>query len=191
MAKNYIHKSTWQMPVHLRAPLQSIKAAVNELKTASGHPHLKFTLDGRLIGDLGEAIAHHFFEIDLCESLQTGHDAYLQRNGTVQSIEVKIRRESTNIWFDSEPDYLIAFRLEENDQKLTLVYAGPGSVIREQIRNGQEGVDIVKEDENPLGARVRKFKSKQTVSLNQLAKNFVYEEFMANPCIPFRNRPNI
>lgn len=185
MARSYIHKTTWLLPDKFSDPMKLVRDAVDQLKTSAGHDFLKFTLDGRLVGDLGEAIAEHFFAITLHDSQQTGHDGTLKRKGIIKSVEVKTRRESTNIWFDSEPDYIIAFRLEEGDDRTTLVYAGPGSVLR-KIRPHAKHDKTVKSD---VGATIRKFTARQEVSLNQLAKYFNYEDFMKTPSIPFRNQP--
>lgn len=188
MARSHIHKSSWLLPDKFRKPLLLVLEAVEQLKRSAGHEFLKFTLDGRLVGDLGEAIAEHFFALKLHDSQQTGHDGtLLDMNGVIKSVEIKSRRESTNIWFDSEPDHIIAFRLEKGDARITLVYAGPGSVLRKIRPNAK----VVKTIRTQAGATIRKFTARQTVSLNQLAEHFSYEDFMKCPSIPFRNRPTV
>lgn len=149
--------------------------AVNELEEAFAESKLKFTLDGRFIGDLGELIAAYFFAIELNPGQHKGHDARLGE----RDVEIKLRRNSTQIWFDSEPTLLIVFRMESCDTRVTLVYAGPGSVIRENIRHS----------EALHAADGRSFTERQTVSLNQLAEHFDYDSFMQSPTIPFRNHP--
>lgn len=187
MARSHIHKSTWLLPDKFAKPLQQVQKAVHQLKESAGHKFLKFTLDGRLIGDLGEAVAEHFFNIELHDSSKMGHDATLQRNGSFESVEIKIRRESTGIWFDSQPDHIIVFRMEKCDGRITLIYAGPGSVLKD-IRTEIEIAETIITD---VGATIRKFTGRQTVSLNQLAEHFKYEDFMNNPSIPFRNLPTV
>jgi hypothetical protein len=187
MARSHIHKASWLLPDKFAKPMQLVQKAVDQLKTSAGHDFLKFTLDGRLVGDLGEAIAEHLFTIKLHDSQQTGHDGTLERNGAIESVEIKTRRESTNIWFDSEPDHIIVFRLEDGDDRITLVYAGPGSVLR-YIRPGAQHGETV---QSKAGATIRKFAARQTVSLNQLAEHFKYEDFMKTPSIPFRNLPTV
>lgn len=187
MARSHIHKSTWLLPDKFAKPLQQVQKAVHQLKESAGHEFLKFTLDGRLIGDLGEAVAEHFFAIQLHDSLRMGHDATLNSHGTFESVEVKIRRESTGIWFDSQPNHIIAFRMEEGDARITLIYAGPGSVLL-KIRPEAQIAETIHTE---LGATIRKFTARQTVSLNQLAEHFKYEDFMKTPSIPFRNLPTV
>lgn len=187
MARSHIHKSTWLLPDKFAKPLQQVQRAVHQLKDSAGHKFLKFTLDGRLIGDLGEAIAEHFFDIQLHDSSRMGHDATLTINGACESVEVKMRRESTGIWFDSQPDHIIAFRMGEADTRITLIYAGPGSVLQ-KIRPDAR---VAKTIRTEVGATIRKFTERQTVSLNQLAEHFDYEAFMAKPSIPFRNQPTV
>lgn len=187
MSRSFIHKTRWNFPKHLDGPLRNLHQAAIALKRASEHEFLKFTLDGRLIGDLGEALAEHFFEIKLCDSLKTGHDATMLKENSVLSVEVKTRMESTGIWFDSEPDFIIAFRIEKSFECLSLVYAGPGDVLRKIRKDAGRGSSM----ESPSGARITKFTSRQTVSLNQLAEHFDYGAFMASPTIPFKTRPVI
>jgi len=187
MGRSFIHSVRWKLPEQFVEPMKKIKSAVHELKLAAGHSHLGFTLDGRLIGDLGEAIAQHFFMIELCDSLKAGHDAVLTDGNKKWSVEVKMRRCSTGIWFDSEPDYLLVFRLEPGDKSITLVYAGAGSAI--MAIKGLDSGACSKEMASPQGATIRPFKSRHTVSLNQLAKHFDYAKFMSKPSIPFRNVP--
>jgi hypothetical protein len=187
MARSHIHRIKWLLPQKLEEPMKVVREAVRQLKESAGHEFLKFTLDGRLVGDLGEAIAEHFFAIKLHDSQQTGHDATLDRNKMIESVEVKTRRASTNIWFDSQPDQIIAFRLEEGDAHVTLVYAGPGSVLKMIRPHAQYGETV----QTNAGATIRKFTARQTVSLNQLAEHFKYEDFMKTPSIPFRNLPTV
>lgn len=187
MARSHIHKTAWLLPDKFAKPMQLVQKAVDQLKTSAGHDFLKFTLDGRLVGDLGEAIAEHFFAIKLHDSQQAGHDGTLERNRSIESVEIKTRRKSTNIWFDSEPDHIIAFRLEKGDALITLVYAGPGSVLKKIRPNAK----VAKTNRSKAGATIRKFNARQTVSLNQLAEHFKYEDFMANPSMPFRNLPTV
>lgn len=187
MARSHIHKASWLLPDKFARPMQLVQKAVDQLKTSAGHEFLRFTLDGRLVGDLGEAIAEHLFAIKLHDSQQTGHDGTLDRNGAIESVEIKTRRESTNIWFDSEPDHIIAFRLDKGDALITLVYAGPGSVLQKIRPNAR----VAKTIRTKAGATIRKFTARQTVSLNQLAEHFKYEDFMKTPSIPFRNLPTV
>ena len=187
MARSYIHNTTWLLPDKFSKPMQKVREAAKQLKASAGHEFLRFTLDGHLVGDLGVAIAEHFFAIKLHDSHRTGHDGTLESKGAIESVEIKIRRESTGIWFDSEPEHIIAFRLEDADSRVTLVYAGPGSVLREIRRNAV----IAKTVPTDVGAKIHKFTARQTVSLNQLAEHFTYEDFMKNPSIPFRNQPTV
>lgn len=180
----HIHNVRWILPDKFSNPMRKVQEAANQLKKSVGHDFLKFSLDGHLVGDLGVAIAEYFFGITLHDAQQTGHDATLVRGKVIESVEIKIRRQSTNISFDSEPDHIIALRLEPGDRMVTLVYAGPGSVLR-TIRPNAAYAEI------QAHASIRQFENGQKISLNQLAEHFAYEAFMANPSIPFRNQPTV
>lgn len=156
-----------------------MQQAVDQLKASVGIPHLQFTLDGHFIGDLGAAIAAYYFNIQLNPTQKKGHDAVLTLGGAKADVEVKLRRNSKNIWFDSEPTHLLVFRLEPDDREVTLVYAGPGDVIRTKIRIGKVAFEN----------GTRTFTGRQTVSLNQLAEHFDYGTFINSGSIPFRNPP--
>jgi len=181
MSRSNIKSPRWLLPEIFATPLQAVQQAVDQLKASVGIPHLQFTLDGRFIGDLGEAIAAHYFNIRLNSSQSKGHDAILLLNGVESDVEVKLRRNSSTIWFDSEPTHLIAFRLEPGDRHITLAYAGSGNVIRTRIRS----------EKVAFKADGRTFTSRQNVSLNQLAKHFDYATFIQGGSIPFRNQPDV
>jgi hypothetical protein len=187
MARSHIDSPPWLLPELFAGPLQTVQEAVDELKRSVGIPHLEFTLDGRFVGDLGEAIAAHYFDVALNPGQAKGHDATLTIDGEESDVEVKIRRNSTQIWFDSEPTHLLIFRFEPCDRRVTLVYAGPGDVIRTKIRNGEGKSTKLA----VLAVDGRSYTERQTISLNQLAEHFDYEAFMRHPSIPFRNRPEL
>jgi hypothetical protein len=181
---NYIHNVRWILPDKFSNPMQKVQEAATQLADSVGHQFLKFSLDGHLVGDLGVAIAEHFFGITPHDAQKTGHDATLKRGKVIESVEIKIRRQSTNISFDSEPDHIIALRLEPGDKMVTLVYAGPGSVLRAIRPNAAYA-------ETQAHALIRKFERGQKVSLNQLAEHFDYKAFMKKPSIPIRNQPTV
>jgi hypothetical protein len=79
-----------------------------------------FTLDGHLIGSIGEVIASYIYGIDLCKAGQKIYD------GIVDGKEVQIKITQRNsIVIHDEPQYLIALYLKE-DGSFYEIYNGPG-----------------------------------------------------------------
>lgn len=148
------------MPEHLREAIHQLQAAVDNLFDIAGHKQKKFTLDGRLIGDLGEVIAAHYFELTLTDTQKAGFDATIATGPSKgEHVEVKCRRKSTGIGFDRIPKHLIVLKILPGDREVELVYAGPGSVLN-KIRTSAGF------------SEAGKFHSQISVSTGQLAEHF-------------------
>jgi len=88
---------------------------------------LEFTLDGRLLGDLGEIIAKIYFEVELHTRQREGEDGlYLAGNKTV---EVKLRSEDSPIWVKKIPGILLALFLSPKTRRWGVVCNGPGQQL--------------------------------------------------------------
>ena len=83
----------------------------------------KFTIDGRLVGDIGEVIAAAEFVLTLDEISRPVHDA---RSGR-RNVQIKATFKS-HLAVRSVPDYLIGLKLNR-DGTHEIVFNGPGSVI--------------------------------------------------------------
>lgn len=92
----------------------------------------EFTLDGRLVGDIGELIvARHF---DVLEEKPKGHahDLLAHINGKKLGVQVKLRRKTTRsgkIEFRRKPDILIVIQMSENWGEWRIVYHGSGDIL--------------------------------------------------------------
>ncbi len=161
------------MPEHLREAIQDLQAAVDNLSKIAGHKQKRFTLDGRLIGDLGEVVAAYYFDLTLTETQEAGFDATIASGPFKgEHVEVKCRRKSTGIGFDRIPKHLIALKILPGDHQVEVVYAGPGEVLR-RIRSNMS-VDQTGRFESPI-----------SVSTTQLAAEFPPDS-MATLAIPLR-----
>lgn len=166
-------KIAWEIPTDISRAIRSLQEAVNDLAKIARHKQKSFTLDGRLIGDIGEVIAAYFFDLELNEIQQTGYDAtILSGPNKGQRVEVKCRRKSDTIHFVAPHAFLIVLKIDDlNDQKVDLVYAGPGSVIGGSVSIDEAG----------------KFSKKISVKLSTLNKAFNVEAYLKDPVIPFSN----
>ncbi len=83
----------------------------------------KFTMDGHMIGSVGEVFASYIYDIDLFEP---GHKLYDGRKGE-KNIQIKITQRDY-VEVKGVPDYLIVLKIVycEKNIKIFEVYNGPG-----------------------------------------------------------------
>lgn len=98
--------------------VQDLFKIVSELE--SEFPERHFTLDGHLLGSVGEVLAAYYYGIDLYKSSAERHD------GVKCSREVQIKiTQQDNVMISSEPEYLIVLYLTRSGGVYE-VYNGPG-----------------------------------------------------------------
>ncbi len=85
------------------------------------HPGRRFTLDGHLVGSIGEVAAAERYGLELLPATTEGHDA-LGPNGELVQIKLTQRR---TIGLRSAPQHLLVLRLDR-DGDVAEVYNGPG-----------------------------------------------------------------
>jgi hypothetical protein len=102
--------------------LALIFRGIETLMTA--FPNRKFTIDGRLVGDIGEIIAALEYDVVLDEVSQADHDGRTSDGRKVQ-IKATFKEQLT---FKTVPDYYLGFKLRK-DGTYDEVYNGPGRII--------------------------------------------------------------
>ena len=100
--------------------LKNLYETVAELETL--FPNRKFTLDGHLVGSIGEVIAAYVFDLKLLENSTQTHDAKAKQGTLVQ---IKFTQGNKSVAISSEPEHLIVLRLTP-EYVLETVYNGPG-----------------------------------------------------------------
>jgi hypothetical protein len=105
--------------------LRLIFKGIKQLKTA--FPHKEFTIDGRLVGDIGEIIAALEYEIDLFDVVRKGHDGQTPDDRLVQ-IKATFKDSLT---FRSVPDYYLGLKLYEGGTHEE-IFNGPGKPIHDR-----------------------------------------------------------
>ena len=96
------------------------------------YPKKRFTLDGRLVGDLGEVLAEQEYDLQIFEEIRKHHDA-LSSDG--RSVQIKATmQESLTFPADHIPDYYLGIKIH-TDGTITEVFDGPGKIAWEAIRN--------------------------------------------------------
>lgn len=103
------------------AQLQAIVARLN-----STFPSKKFTLDGRLLGDIGEILVAQAYGITLPEKLSKHHDGQCAAGRNVQ-IKATMK-DSLTFPCDHVPDFYIGVLIKP-DGSFEEVYNGPGHLI--------------------------------------------------------------
>ena len=123
-----------------------VKRLLDQLYAASGRlealfPGRKFTLDGHLVGSVGEVIAAYMFDLDLARASSQGHDAFAPDS---REVEIKLT-QGNSVAIRHEPEHLIALQRPKGGP-VHVVFNGPGALAWEaagQVQtNGQRPISL-------------------------------------------------
>jgi hypothetical protein len=90
----------------------------------------RFTLDGRLVGDISEVLAEQYYDLELLPSLQRHYDA---TRGDGKRIQNKTTmKDALTFPADHVPDHYLGLKLSE-DGTISEVFNGPGRLIAEYL----------------------------------------------------------
>ena len=107
-------------------------------------PGRKFTLDGHLVGSIGEVIAAHMFDLTLLAGSSPGHDAAADDGRKVQ---IKLTQGTQRVALRAEPEHLLVLRLSR-DRSIDVVYNGKGhtpwSNAGNPQKNGQRQISLAR-----------------------------------------------
>ena len=121
--------------------IKELYKITNELE--SSYPGRKFTIDGHLVGSIGEVIVAEHYGLKLLPNSTETHDAVSTDEKYVQIKATQINR----IAISSEPDYLIVIKLF-SDGSWEEVYNGPGKPVWDNAgkmqKNGQRPISLSK-----------------------------------------------
>ena len=115
----------------------TIPEAVNQMlyivkQLQGAYPKKRFTLDGRLVGDLGEILVEDAYDVELYENLHEHHDGVTSDGRKVQ-IKATMQNSLT-FPADQVPEYYLGIKIHP-DGSFSEVFNGPGSVAWEAIKN--------------------------------------------------------
>lgn len=121
--------------------IQELYSIVNKLeRTYKGR---KFTLDGHLVGSIGEVLASYYYDLELLPASTEKHDATTKNNRLVQ---IKAT-QGNSVGLRSEPDYLIVIKILR-DGSIEEIYNGPGDLAWNSAgkmqKNGQRSIYLSK-----------------------------------------------
>lgn len=121
--------------------LDQLYASSDELETL--FPGRKFTLDGHLVGSVGEVVAAYMFGLELNPASTIAHDA---RAADGRQVEIKLT-QGKRISIRHDPEHLIVLTRPKGS-KIDVVYNGPGgqvwSACGKMQKNGQRPISITK-----------------------------------------------
>jgi hypothetical protein len=116
-----------QTPRNIGAAIKDLYKARNRLRKA--FRDLPFTLDGNLIGDIGEAIAMHDFELIPLRKGSKGHDFKTQSGKLVQVKATQQTKKGVGLGQKKVHfEHLVVFQIFE-DGTYSILFDGPGGYI--------------------------------------------------------------
>jgi len=102
---------------------------VKQLEEA--YPKKKFTLDGRLVGDLGEILVEDAYSLELFKDLKMHHDGETPDGRQVQ-IKATMKNSLT-FPVDHIPHYYLGIKIHP-DGTFTEIFNGPGATAWEAVK---------------------------------------------------------
>lgn len=142
--------------------LKQIFSGIRQLKNAL--PSKEFTIDGRLVGDIGEAIVQRDYDLKLYEGLAKDYDGETPCGKKVQ-IKATFKDSLT---FKKVSEYYLGIKIHE-DGTYEEIFNGPGSVIAKEYGH-RKG----------FGEILLSFPNKK---LSKLSANIPYEQRIKKTCL--------
>lgn len=130
-------------PIPLPEAVRSLVSARRALVEVYGATNLRFTLDGRLVGDIAEATAAEAFGLDLCKVRTLGVDALAGDGRTVQIKASGIGKGPAFTPGEGRADHLIFLVLDFNRAEAHVRYNGPEAPVRAKLPPGFQGTKRV------------------------------------------------
>lgn len=118
------------MEITIQCAVKQMLQIVEQLQNK--YPRKKFTLDGRLIGDIGEILVENTYDVSLHERLRKHHDGITSDGRQVQ-IKATMQNSLT-FPVDHVPDYYIGIKINA-DGTFREIFNGPGEIASEAIKN--------------------------------------------------------
>jgi hypothetical protein len=123
-------KEKTKMNHSLKQEVIDLLKIVGEMKKK--YPIKSFTLDGRLVGDIGEIIVQENYELTLYERLEPHYDGETKSHKKVQ-IKTTLK-DSLGFSGSLIPEYYIGIKINK-DGSFEEVYNGPGWILWEYLKN--------------------------------------------------------
>lgn len=114
----------------MREELEVLLRTIDELKDRYKHYNKKFTLDGKLVGDIGEVLVAEYYGLTLYGDNNHTHDGFVTSSKEKQ---VQIKASFKDYFYftkalERKPKYFIAIRLN-HDGSFEEIYNGTGELL--------------------------------------------------------------
>lgn len=129
--------------IELPESVKSLVTAHRALVESYSKTSLRFTLDGRLVGDIAEATAAAVFGLQLCSVRTPGVDAHSCDGRSVQIKASGIGKGPAFTPGEGRADHLIFLVLDFPQGKASILYNGPEAPIRAELPKNFSGTKRV------------------------------------------------
>ena len=118
------------MSITISDAVKQMLAIVEKLCIA--YPHKRFTLDGRLVGDIGEVLVEDAYDLKLYPDIKKHHDAECP-DGRLVQIKATMKK---NLTFpaDHVPNYYLGVKVGA-DGTFVEIFNGPGTIAWEAVKS--------------------------------------------------------
>lgn len=145
---NADHVNTFNLPPAITALVEARNLVrrhyIEVLRGQASEVDLKFTLDGNLVGDIGEALAAELFGVTLVETKSAeGIDGYLAGGRTVQVKATGTRRGAAFRKTETRADHLLFFCRDFENAIGTVAYNGPEHHVTRYLPANQQAQRMV------------------------------------------------
>ncbi len=100
-------------------------------KLCAAYPKKKFTLDGRLVGDIGEVLVEDAYDLELFADMKKNHDGECS-DGRLVQIKATMKKALT-FPADHVPNYYLGVQIH-SDGTFTEIFNGPGAIAWEAVK---------------------------------------------------------
>ncbi|HEX9224408.1 MAG TPA: hypothetical protein VF860_13860 [Candidatus Acidoferrales bacterium] len=118
------------MSITISEVVRKLLEIVNQLQQA--YPKKKFTLDGRLVGDIGEVLVEASYDLKLFEDMQRHHDG-ATTDGRLVQIKATMK-DALTFPADHVPDCYLGIKINK-EGSFDEVFNGPGAIAWEAVKN--------------------------------------------------------
>lgn len=130
-------------PIPLPPAVQALVRAHRALVEAYSATSLRFTLDGRLVGDIAEATAAETFGLALCRTRTPGVDAFAADGLSVQIKASGIAKGPAFTPGEGRADHLLFLILDFDRAEAHVRYNGPEAPVRAKLPSAFQGTKRV------------------------------------------------
>lgn len=131
-----------------------------------------FPLDGRLVGDIGEALVQNEFHVNLYPENNECYDAY--EIGSNRQIQIKASMKYNFSYpFKHNPDFFMAVHIKET-ARIEVVYNGKGKLIKDYII--QNNLKAYNQTWYPISAGVLKMLNSKVDEIDRIKKKVALQK---------------